>query len=42
VNGPTVLDQLTQRMGGMSLGLPTDDEGAMNGLIDWFAKMNIK
>ncbi|GAB7333604.1 hypothetical protein MBLNU13_g05172t1 [Cladosporium sp. NU13] len=37
-NGPTMLDQLTQQMGGMSLGPPTDEEGLKEG----FAKMNIK
>ena len=41
-NGPTVLDQLSQQMGGMSLGLPTEEERALDGLVDGFAKMNIK
>jgi hypothetical protein len=41
-NGATVLDQLAQQMGGMSLGPPTDEERALDGLMDGFAKMNIK
>ena len=36
-NGLTVLDQLAQQMGGISLGLPTDEEELMDG----FAKMNL-
>jgi hypothetical protein len=41
-NGPTALDQLSQRIGGMSLGPPTDEEIALDGLMDGLAKMNIK
>ena len=41
-NGPTVLDQLMEQMEGMSLGPPTDEQRALDGLIDGFAKMNIK
>ena len=40
--GPTVLDQLSQQMGGMSLDRPTGDVGALDGIMDGFAKMNIK
>ena len=39
-NGPTVLDQLVQQMGGLSLG--ANEEGAIDGLMDGFAKLNIK
>lgn len=42
VDGPTMLDQLAQQMGGMSLGPPADQEGAFDGLMDGFAKINIK
>jgi hypothetical protein len=41
-NAPNALDQLSQQMGGMSLGPPSDDGGALDGLMDGFAKMNIK
>lgn len=41
-DGPTVLDQLAQQMGDMFLGPPTDEERALDGLMDGFAKMNIK
>lgn len=41
-NDPTALDQLSQQMGGMSLGPPTDEERALDGLIEGLAKMNIK
>ena len=41
-NNPTALDQLTQHMGGMSLGPRTDEERALDGLMDGFKKMNIK
>jgi hypothetical protein len=37
-NSPDVLGQLAQQMGGMSLGPPTDEETALDGL----AKMNIR
>ena len=37
-----MLDQLAQQMGGMSLGPPTDEEVALDGLLDGFAKMNIE
>ena len=39
-NGPTVLDQLMQQMGGLSLG--ANGEGAVDGLMDGFAKMNVE
>lgn len=40
MNGPTVLDQLAQQMGGIFLGPPTVEEGELDGLMDGFAKMN--
>lgn len=41
-NDPNALDQLSQQMGGMSLGLPIDEEGALDGIMDGFAKMHLK
>ena len=41
-NGPTMLDQLAQQMGDMSLAPPKGEEGALDGIVDGFAKMNIK
>ena len=37
-----MLDQLAQQMGEMSLRPPADEEGAFGGLMDGFAKINIK
>ena len=39
-NGPTVLDQLMQQMGGLSLG--ANEEGAVGGLMDKFANVSIE
>jgi hypothetical protein len=41
-NGSIVLDQLAQQMKGVSLGPPTEEARALDGIMDGFAKMNIK
>lgn len=41
-NSPTASDQLMQQMGGMALGSPTNEERALDGLMDGMAKTNIK